>query len=186
MPDRNDRRKTWTAFAATGVVALMVVVSYAAVPLYELFCKVTGFGGTTQRVEATAAPVVGDRVVRVTLDSTVASALPWRFEPVERVHTVRVGEQRLVYYRATNLSDVPVTGVASFNVTPHKAGRYFDKVQCFCFNEQTLNPGESIDMPVLFYVNPEIGKDRNLADVTDIVLSYTFFRTEKSAQNNQR
>lgn len=179
-------RNRWTAFAATGVVAAMVGLAYAAVPLYQLFCQVTGFGGTTQVAEASRAPVIGDRVIRITLDATVASALPWKFEPVKRVHDLRVGEQKLVFYRATNLADRPVTGVASFNVTPHKAGPYFDKVECFCFTEQTLKPGETVDMPVVFFIDPEIVKDRNLDDVTDIVLSYTFFYADPPQKDGRQ
>jgi cytochrome c oxidase assembly protein subunit 11 len=175
-PVKKTPRNAWVAFAATGVVAAMVGLSYAAVPLYQLFCKVTGFGGTTQVADAPVAGVVGNRVIRVTFDATVNSALPWRFEPLRRSVDLKVGEQILVHYRATNLSGKSVTGVASFNVTPHKMGAYFDKVECFCFTEQTLKPGETVDMPVVFYLDPELVRDRNLADVTDVVLSYTFFR----------
>jgi cytochrome c oxidase assembly protein subunit 11 len=173
-------RNNWVAFAAVGVVAVMVAASYAAVPLYRLFCQITGFGGTTQIATAPAAgPAADGRVIRVSFDATVNSGLPWSFEPEQRFVDVRPGQQVLIQYRARNLSKEAVTGVATFNVTPHKIGAYFDKVQCFCFTEQTLQPGESIDMPVLFFVSPDIAKDRNADDVTDIVLSYTFFRAAK-------
>lgn len=174
------RRNGVVAFAVIGVVAGMVGLSYASVPLYRLFCQVTGFGGTTQVAAApTVAPKPDARVIRVTFDATVNSGLPWAFTPEKPYVDVRPGEQMLIHYRATNLADKPVTGVATFNVTPHKIGAYFNKVQCFCFNEQTLNPGESIDMPVVFFVDPAIADDRNATDVSDIVLSYTFFRAEK-------
>ncbi len=179
-PVKKTSRNRWTAFAATGVVAAMVGLSYAAVPLYQLFCKVTGFGGTTQVATAPAPATVSNRVIRVTFDATVNSALPWRFVPLRQSVDLKVGEQILVHYRATNLSDKPVTGMASFNVTPHKMGAYFDKVECFCFTEQTLKPGESVDMPVVFYLDPELIQNRNLSDVTDVVLSYTFFRAGPS------
>jgi cytochrome c oxidase assembly protein subunit 11 len=184
-PKKNPRN-SWVAFAATGVVAGMVGLSYAAVPLYQLFCKVTGFGGTTQIATESATGAVSDRVIRVTLDGTVNSALPWRFAPVRRSVDLKVGEQVLVHYSATNLSDKPVTGIASFNVTPHKMGAYFDKVECFCFTEQTLKPGETVDMPVVFYLDPELLRNRNLSDVTDVVLSYTFFRAGTSGQDGRQ
>lgn len=177
-----DRRNRVVAFAATGVVASMVVLAYASAPLYRLFCQVTGFGGTTQVSAAPVAPPAADaRVIRVSFDATVNSGLPWSMVPEKPYVDVKVGEQTLIHYRATNLADRPVTGVATFNVTPHKIGAYFDKVQCFCFNEQTLKPGESVDMPVVFFIDPAIAKDRNAAEVGDIVLSYTFFHVDKPA-----
>lgn len=169
-------KNAWVAFAATGVVAVMVGMSFAAVPLYQLFCQVTGFGGTTQRAEASGA--VTDREVTVTFDANVNKDLPWTFEPVQRKVSLRIGEQTLVSYRAVNNSDRPVTGMATFNVTPFQVGQYFSKIQCFCFNQQTLQPGESVEMPVVFFVDPKIQEERNLADLTDIVLSYTFFRAD--------
>jgi len=173
-------RNAIVAWSVVGVVAGMVGLSYAAVPLYQLFCQVTGFGGTTRVATAPASASRADaRVVRVTFDANVASGLPWSFVPEQRYVDVKVGEQVLIHYRATNLSQEPVTGTSSFNVTPHKVGGYFNKVQCFCFTEQTLKPSESIDMPVVFFVDPEMVKDRNTSEVGDIVLSYTFYRVDK-------
>ena len=172
-------RNVLVAAMVLAVVAGMVGMSYAAVPLYRLFCQVTGFGGTTQVATVAASVVVTPgRAIRVTLDATVNSGLPWSFRPEKPYVDLKVGEQTLVSYVAQNLSDRSVTGVATFNVTPFKVGAYFDKIQCFCFNEQTLKPGERVLMPVVFFVDPAIIKDRNADDVTDIVLSYTFFRAE--------
>ncbi|MEJ0072047.1 MAG: cytochrome c oxidase assembly protein [Pseudomonadota bacterium] len=165
----------------TGLSLLMIVVgmgclAYASVPLYRLFCQATGFGGTTQR--AAAAPgVAGDRVITVRFDGTVAD-VPWQFEPVQRSIEARVGETELIAFQAHNTSRQSVTGTATFNVTPSKAGEYFDKIQCFCFSEQTLKAGEQVEMPVSFFIDPAILKDRNLDDVNTITLSYTFFRAK--------
>lgn len=161
--------------AICGAVAVsMVGAAYAAVPLYDLFCRVTGYGGTTQ-VAVAAADRVLDREVTVRFDASRNGGLPWEFEPIDRAITVNVGESALAYFRATNVSDRPITGVATYNVTPFKAAPYFAKIECFCFIEQTLQPGESIDMPVLFFVDPEIESDRRADDIRTITLSYTFF-----------
>jgi cytochrome c oxidase assembly protein subunit 11 len=175
------------ACAAAAVVAVMVGASFAAVPLYRIFCQVTGFGGTPQVVaEADAAAVgVAERSITVTMIGNVNAKLPWSFAPVRPKVRLRLGQRALVYYRATNTSDQAVTGVATFNVTPHKAGPYFAKVECFCFTEQTLAPGESVDMPVTFYVDPDLAQDRKLADVTDIALSYTFFPAARLAEQDK-
>ena len=168
------RRNAATAAALLGIVAGMGGLAYASVPLYQWFCQVTGYGGTTQVAEE--VPVkVHDRSVTVRFNADVNSALPWRFQPVERKVKVKLGEEKLAFYRARNVGDRPVTGTATFNVTPAKAGPYFAKLDCFCFTEQTLAAGDSIDMPVSFYVDPDMAKDRNLDDVTTITLSYTFF-----------
>ena len=168
------RRNAATAAALLGIVVVMGGLAYASVPLYRWFCQVTGFGGTTQ-VAASAPVERHERSVTVRFNADVNSALSWRFQPVERRVTVRLGEVRLAFYRAENLGDGPVTGTATFNVTPAKAGPYFSKLDCFCFTEQTLAAGESVDMPVSFFVDPELAEDRNLDDVTTITLSYTFF-----------
>lgn len=160
--------------ACVGVVVLMLGMSYAAVPLYSLFCQVTGFGGTPQISTAESSEVL-DRTIKVRFDSNVSPGLDWAFTPVQREITLRIGETGLAMYRASNRGTRPVTGVATFNVTPDQAGAYFDKVQCFCFNEQTLKPGETIDMPVVFYVDPELARDRNARAIQEITLSYTFF-----------
>lgn len=178
-PNRNLR----TGLVLFTVVLGMTALAFASVPLYRLFCQVTGFGGTPQRVEAEAAPAqaLSDRVVTIRFNADVNSGLPWSFQPVQSSMQVKIGEQALAYYRATNHSDRPVTGTATFNVTPDKAGPYFDKIQCFCFTEQTLAPGEIVEMPVTFYVDPAILGDRGLDDVDTITLSYTFFRAADDA-----
>ena len=170
------RANTRVALGVTAVVVAMIGLAYASAPLYRLFCQVTGFGGTTQRAER-APEHAGERAMRVRFDATVASRdLPWRFQPLERAVEVKVGEERVIHYRATNIGNFPSTGMATFNVTPVKAGIYFQKIQCFCFSEQTLAPGESRDMAVSFFVDPDIVKDRRLDDVDEITLSYSFFR----------
>jgi len=168
-------RNRTTSIILVAVVAGMVGLSYAAVPLYRAFCQVTGFGGTTQRAEKAPETVITDRKVKVRFDANVNSSLPWRFEPLEREILVRPGEQILAFYRATNRSDRPTTGAATFNVTPMTAGQFFAKVDCFCFTEQTLGPNETVEMPVLFFVDPTIATDRHGRGITTITLSYTFF-----------
>jgi cytochrome c oxidase assembly protein subunit 11 len=166
--------------AICGAVAVaMVGAAYASVPLYNLFCRVTGYGGTTQ-VGVAAADRVLDRTMTIRFDASRNGGLPWEFEPLDRAVTVQVGESALAYFRATNTSDRPITGVATYNVTPYKAAPYFVKLECFCFTEQTLQPGETVEMPVLFFVDPEIESDRRTDDVTTITLSYTFFEGEES------
>jgi len=154
----------------------MLGLGYASVPLYRLFCQVTGFGGTTQRVsEAEAAAVaVSTKTMSVRFDANVDRTLPWRFHPERTTDTVQLGGRKMAIYLAKNLSDKPITGVASFNVSPAQAGRYFDKVQCFCFNEQTLQPGQEVRMPVIYYVDPKIMDDPDANDIEQITLSYTF------------
>ncbi len=175
-PPRHGR----TALVLSLAVAGMLGLSYASVPLYELFCKVTGYAGTTQRADAADAPAdaVSDRTFTVQFDANTAGDLPWTFRPEQRAVTVRAGEQKLVFYKAVNNTSRPVTGRATFNVTPDKSGQYFVKIACFCFEEQTLQPGQSVDMPVTFYVDPAVLKDRNLDEVKTITLSYTFFRAQ--------
>lgn len=158
-------------------VAGMVGMSFAAVPLYNLFCRVTGYGGTTQKA-AQASDIVIDRTVRVRFDASVNPSLNWQFHPKQREITLKVGESAIAFYEARNLSGKITTGTATFNVTPLKAGLYFTKIDCFCFTEQTLQPGKMAEMPVTFYVDPEIAKDPNLDDVKTITLSYTFFASE--------
>lgn len=155
----------------------MLMLSYAAVPFYNLFCRVTGFGGTTQR-SAHAPAAIADRSITVYFNADTDPALPWKFEPIERKVTVRIGENRLVAFRATNLSQTATRGTATYNVTPYRAGPYFDKIQCFCFEEQRIGPGETVTMPVSFFIDPAILNDANLADLKNITLSYTFFSYE--------
>ena len=160
--------------ALAGLVFGMVGLSFAAVPLYDLFCRVTGFGGTTQVAE-TAPETAADRMMTVRFDANVDTDLGWRFEPAVRTMEVSVGSQELAFYRATNTSDRPIVGTASFNVTPHKAGPHFAKIECFCFTEQVLEPGQSIDMPVQFFLDPDLMEDRKMDGVTTVTLSYTFY-----------
>lgn len=167
------------ALICVAVVGLMVGAAYAAVPLYDLFCRVTGYGGTTSQSDV-EADVILDRDVTVRFDSNVATGLNWRFKPVQGPVTLKVGETGLAFYQATNLSDRPIKGTATFNVTPQKAGSYFVKIDCFCFTEQLIEPGQTIDMPVTFYVDPAIDEEDNLKDVETITLSYTFFEMDEA------
>jgi cytochrome c oxidase assembly protein subunit 11 len=180
-PTPPSRRQKVMAFALTGVVAGMLMLSYAAVPLYRLFCQVTGFGGTTQVAERAPGEIL-EQTVTVRFNADIAPGMPWTFEPVQRDMTVKIGETAIAFYRAHNNSNQPVTGMASFNVTPDKAGRYFDKIACFCFDLQRLEPGQTVDMPVTFFVDPAMVKDRGTRDVTHITLSYTFFLADDGGQ----
>lgn len=169
-----------SAMMAGAMGLAMLGMGYAAVPLYEIFCRVTGYGGTTQRVgEAQAATVQAtSRVMSVRFDSNVNSALPWSFKPEQAVDRVSIGARDMAIYIATNKSDQPVVGTATFNVTPVQAGKYFHKVQCFCFTEQLLKAGETMRMPVLYYVDPAILEDPETRDIEEITLSYTFYRSK--------
>ena len=164
-------------FVLCGIVVGMVGMSYAAVPLYDLFCRVTGYAGTTQ-IAAKQSETITSRPIKISFDA-LANNIDWAFQPAQRQMELKVGENGLAFYRATNRSDQTLTGTATFNVTPLKVGAYFNKVECFCFTEQTLKPGETIEMPVAFFVDPEIVVDPNLNDVKTITLSYTFFPVEK-------
>jgi cytochrome c oxidase assembly protein subunit 11 len=158
------------------VAAGMVGLAYASVPLYDLFCRVTGYGGTTRVVEPGAAPVeVGERVITVRFNADTQSGLPWRFAPVQRAMTLRVGETALAFYRAENLGADALVGTATFNVTPQIAGAYFNKIDCFCFEDQFLRPGETAELAVQFYVDPAIVDDPDTAGIGTITLSYMFF-----------
>ncbi len=161
------------------ILACMIGLVWASVPLYKLFCAVTGYGGTTQQAVAGQDIPVLDRDMRISFNADIDPSLPWYFKPVQRSVTIKVGEEALVFYRAVNNSDETITGTATFNVTPYKAGGYFNKIECFCFTEQTLKPGQSVDMPVTFYVDPELDKDEHLDEVKEITLSYTFFRSDE-------
>jgi cytochrome c oxidase assembly protein subunit 11 len=179
MSDRR-RGKATTALLSVGVIAGMLGLTAASVPLYRLFCAVTGYGGTTQRADE-AAPEVLDRTVRVSFNADVDPGLPWRFAPVQRQMTVHIGEQNLAFFRAENLSDRPIVGSAVFNVTPFKVGPYFSKIACFCFTEQTLAAGETVEMPVSFYVDPAMLDDPDASEVQAITLSYTFYMLEEES-----
>jgi cytochrome c oxidase assembly protein subunit 11 len=171
---RRSTRDAVVAFACGGFVAVMVGVSFAAVPLYAWFCRTTGFGGTTQVAKA-APDRVSARVVTIRFDSNVAPGLPWSFEPERRTIDVRLGEVVTVYYAVRNESARVTTGQAGYNVTPPTVGAYFEKINCFCFTQQTLQPGEKRDMAVVFYVDAKFGNDAEQNAVNNITLSYTFF-----------
>ncbi|CAN0881710.1 Cytochrome c oxidase assembly protein COX11, mitochondrial [Linum grandiflorum] len=166
----------------TGLVVVMVGCTYAAVPLYRTFCQATGYGGTVQRREVLfffrhlrgCSFVCREIVVQFNAD--VADGMPWKFIPTQREVRVKPGESALAFYTAENRSSTPITGVSTYNVTPMKAGVYFNKIQCFCFEEQRLLPGEQVDMPVFFYIDPEFETDPRMDGINNIILSYTFFK----------
>lgn len=159
-----------------GVVLTMGVLAWLAVPFYSWFCRTTGYGGTTNT--ATAAPgEVLDQTITVRFDANVEKNMGWTFRPMQRQMKLKIGENGLAFYEAVNNTDQPITGTASYNVAPDQAGYYFDKIDCFCFTEQTLEPGERVEMPVSFFVDPDIVKDAESSGIRDITLSYTFHRT---------
>lgn len=170
-----------TGLSLAALVVGMVGLSYAAVPLYDLFCRATGYGGTT--MVATEAPnQIGDREMTVRFNADVNRDLPWRFRPVQVSVTVRVGEPTLAFYRVENTSEQTIVGTATYNVTPLKAGEYFSKIDCFCFTEQVLQPGEISELPVSFFVDPSIADDPKMDRISTLTLSYTFFEVETSAR----
>jgi cytochrome c oxidase assembly protein subunit 11 len=175
--DKNARL-AWTMVA---IVGGMLGLAYAAVPLYQAFCKATGFAGTPLVAQEGERPVIA-RTVEVRFDTNTDANLPWRFQPVERSVKVHLGEEKLVFFRATNRSQRPIVGTATYNVTPERTAGWFNKIQCFCFTEQLLQPGQSVDMPVLFFVDADMDKDRRYDDVHTITLSYTFYeaKTERA------
>lgn len=168
------RRHSMVAVVCAGIVLAMASLSFAAVPLYRLYCQVTGYQGTTQRADK-ASDVVLDRTVTVHFDANVSAELPWKFEPLQRKIDVKIGENALAFYRATNTSDHAVTGSAVFNVTPDAVGLHFNKVQCFCFTEQRLEPGQSVDMAVSFFVDPGFATDDDTKELSEMTLSYAFY-----------
>lgn len=170
----NKRRQTVTLIASLGAVAVMLGLVAASVPLYSLFCRVTGTGGTVRIADHAKDGPLG-RAIVVRFDTSLGKGLAWKFEPLQRRITTHLGEQTLAIFTATNLSDKAITGTATFNVTPDKVGRYFNKIQCFCFTEQRLEPGQSVHMPVTFFVDPALGDDDTTDEVSTITLSYTFF-----------
>lgn len=166
-----------TLFILTGVAVAMLGLGFASDPLYDKFCKVTGFGGTPKIAEDNLSEIL-DRTVTVYFDSNVAQDLPWTFKPDQRSVDVKLGQSGLAYYSVTNISKYPVTGVANFNVAPIKAAPFFVKTDCFCFEEQTIQPGEKLTLPVIFFVDPQLDDDKRLDDIKEITLSYTFFPSE--------
>ncbi|MCA3578270.1 MAG: cytochrome c oxidase assembly protein [Bradyrhizobium sp.] len=172
-------------YAGLGALA-MLGLAYASVPLYRLFCQVTGFGGTTQKAELAELPLQPtNSLVSVRFDGNV-NGMPWRFLPEKTHETVRIGEKRIAYFRATNTGATPVTGTASFNVSPDTAGQYFNKIQCFCFTEQTIQPGQTIEFPVVYFVDPAILDDPDGRRIDEITLSYTFFPVDKPEGQGQK
>ena len=163
-----------TAMGLSIIVLTMIILVAFSVPLYNLFCRVTGYGGQTNTSEFLSSTIL-ERNINLKFSADVNDSIDWLFEPPENLE-FKVGENILVNYKATNLSDKQTSGTATFNVLPVKVGPYFIKTQCFCFEKQTLNPGESVDMPVVFYVDPSISEDPTMEDVEEITLSYTFFK----------
>jgi cytochrome c oxidase assembly protein subunit 11 len=177
MAVRNRR----VMIGALAVALASLSMGFAAVPLYRIFCQVTGFGGTTQRAENATGPgaVVG-KTMSIRFDSNVTPGMPWQFHPERETQTVTIGQKSVAIFVARNLSDKPVTGTAAFNVTPTQSGRFFSKIQCFCFTQQTLQPGQEVRMPVIYYVDPAILADKDNKDVQQITLSYTFYPVENA------
>lgn len=171
---QKQRSNRMVAGMCVAFVGGMVGMAYAAVPLYAMFCKITGYGGTTQRVEQYSDKIL-DREITIRFDANTSGGLPWDFKPVAREVKIKIGETTQAHYTAKNVFDKPTSGRATFNVTPDLAGAYFNKVECFCFTDNTLEAGASIDMPVVFFVDPEIVNVPELKDIKTITLSYTFF-----------
>lgn len=179
-PFDRDRRNRRTLIGMAGVGLAMLGLGFASVPLYRIFCEQTGFGGTTRRAAADVQvrEAVGHRV-SIRFDSNVAPGMPWQFYPERHTQMVTIGARNMAIFIAKNMSDKPVTGTASFNVTPLQAGAYFTKIQCFCFTQQTLQPGQQVRMPVVYYVDPKILTDPDNKDTQEITLSYTFYPVEQ-------
>ncbi len=182
-----QRKNRRIAMYCVATVAFMVVGAFASAPLYDMFCRVTGFAGTPLRAAQAPGAVENDeQMITIRFNSTVAPGMPWKFQPVQREIKVRPGEEMLAFYQATNPTARTIVGTASFNVTPEKAGQYFNKIACFCFTEQQLAPGQTVDMPVSFFVDPEMLRDPKTREVVDITLSYTFFRKEEPTRVSDR
>ena len=185
--DRNaalHRRNRLLGLGLAGFTAGMVGLAFASVPLYRLFCQVTGYNGTVQTGAATAAPGAGTQVVTLRFNATTHPALPWSFRPAQPDMRLHVGEEGVGFYTARNLADRPVTGVATYNVTPEVVGRYFHKTACFCFDQQTLAPGQQAELPLSFWIDPKIAEDPNTSGIRTITISYTFFRSLEDAERS--
>ena len=180
------RRNARTGMMAAAGALAMLGLGYAAVPLYQMFCQVTGFGGTTMKASeadaARAAAVATGKTISVRFDASTSAGMPWVFKPVKPTQTIAIGQRDIATYVARNDGSQAITGMATFNVTPEQAGKYFNKIQCFCFTEQTLAPGQEVTMPVLYYVDPAMLDDPNMAGVQQITLSYTFHRQRAPQQ----
>ena len=177
------RRNTWLAAGLFGCIVGMVGLSFAAVPLYRMFCEATGYAGTPQ-IRGAAGPGATARTIEVRFNANTSPSLPWRFAPGQSAVTVALGEDRLAFYTGRNTDARPITGVATYNVTPEKVGQYFHKTACFCFDQQTLEPGQEMQFPLSFWVDPAIATDPDTRDVKSITLSYTFFRSVEDAARN--
>jgi cytochrome c oxidase assembly protein subunit 11 len=173
-----------TGMLAGALAGGMTGLGYASVPLYRAFCEATGFAGTTQRADEDSAPgaVRSGKIISVRFDANHVPTLPWTFSPEKSREAVTIGEREIAFFAAKNLSNKPITGRASFNVTPTQAGRYFTKIECFCFTEQTLKPGQQVRMPVIFFVDPKIIDDPDADDISEITLSYTFYPVDESSK----
>jgi cytochrome c oxidase assembly protein subunit 11 len=178
-PKNGNNRKV--VLGCLTALAVMGSVTAASPTLYKIFCQVTGYGGTTQRATAPSHQVL-DKVVTVRFDANVSPNLPWKFEPVQPTMDLKIGENGLAFFRATNLSDKPLKGTAAFNVSPDVVGSYFNKIECFCFKEQTLQPGQSVEMPVTFFLDPKMVEDRDTAQLSNVTLSYVFYPSERTAE----
>ncbi len=179
------RRMAWTAGIAAAAVAGMTGLAFAAVPLYDAFCRITGYGGRTQEAAASPGQVLDQRIA-IRFDANIAPGVPIEFAPKQNMESLRIGETGLAFYRIRNTSDEPVTVRASYNVAPHVAGQYFAKLECFCFQDRVLAPGEEAELPVVFFVDPDIASDPDTRGVNTITLSYTYFRsTAPEAQSEE-
>jgi len=181
MKADSTRRQTRIALAAASFAVLMVGAAYASVPLYRVFCQVTGYGGTPRTATESGLPSAGEvqalagKTIRVRFDGNIRNDLPWVFKPSQGPMEVKIGEQNIAYFHASSTADMATTGSATFNISPPSTGKYFVKMQCFCFSEQTLKPGESVEMPVVFFVDPDIVDDVDASKFDEITLSYSFF-----------
>ncbi len=174
-------RKGRTALLMALVVCGMTGLAFASVPLYRVFCQATGFAGTPRLDQGAQAPGDSGHMISIRFDANTAPALPWRFRPVDSHRSVAIGARNIALFEARNLSDHTVTGSATFNITPAQAGQYFTKIQCFCFTEQRLTPGQDVQMPVVFYVDPKILDDPDTRNISEITLSYTFYPVDQPA-----
>lgn len=179
---RNNRRAVVGCLSA---LAVMGALTAASPTLYQIFCQVTGYGGTTQRAEQASDKVL-DRTITVRFDANISPHLKWKFEPVQPTMTVKIGETGLAFFRATNLSDKPLKGTAAFNVAPETMGLYFNKIACFCFTEQTLQPGQTVEMPVTFFIDPKMVEDQDTKHLSNVTLSYVFYPADHTADAGQK
>ena len=183
---KRDKKNVKFALVLLSVVGGMVGLSFASVPLYQLFCKVTGYGGTLNTEDVVASREISEHKIKVHFDSNISPKLKWLFKPQQNEVTVKLGEQKLAFYEAENISKRALTGHAIYNVTPFKAAQYFSKIDCFCFTEQTLDAGQVVSMPVQFYIDPEILTDPNTKEITTITISYTFYPSESEITEDKK